>query len=357
MMRFIDFINKDVISENETKRGMVSLRILYLAVFVAFLLDTLFAGFEAVKTYPVRIGVFFALIICLFIQTYYAKTRTSMSCFVIFIIAWIFFMIPCFGWSAGMQNYFIVILMLSFFAVHAPTLFKFILASAVLAVRIVTIFILGGTKAGVEISPLTDKLIQITNISAVFISIILISYIFSRDDNEAESKLMKFNDLLIRQASTDPLTGLFNRRRSVDYMGRIIKSAEYASISVAIGDIDFFKKVNDTYGHDAGDEVLRFVADKIKEHCSTDAFIARWGGEEFLVVFPGKNGDESFTILEDLRTDVMNSSINVKGQEIKVTMTFGLTEYDFGGDINHTIKEADTKLYTGKESGRNHVVY
>ena len=356
-MKLLELITRDVKSENETKRGMVSLRILYLAVFIAFLLDVIIAGSEAIQTFPFRIFIFFGLIILLFWQTFYAKTMTCLFCFVIFLIIWIFAMIPCFGWSAGMQNYFIVILMLSFFAVHESTLFKFLLASIVLAIRIITIFIMGGTKAGIPISSVTDKSIQITNITAVFISIIFISYVFSREENEAESKLMQFNDKLMAQAATDPLTGLYNRRKAEEYLEKLVKIREYDAISVSMGDIDFFKKVNDTYGHDAGDEVLKFVAGVINEHCKSMAFIARWGGEEFLIVFPGKNGDETFIILEDLRNDIMNRTINVDGQEISVTMTFGLTEYDFAGDMEHTIKDADKNLYHGKESGRNKVVF
>ena len=126
---------------------------------------------------------------------------------------------------------------------------------------------------------------------------------------------------------------------------------------MAMGDIDFFKKVNDTYGHDAGDEVLKTVARVMKEKCRSTSVIARWGGEEFLIILPDCNGDNAFIAIERLRNEIQNTIINVDGQEIKVTMTFGLTEFGITSSIDGLIKEADEKLYHGKTNGRNQVVY
>ena len=121
-MGFVKLINKDVVSENETKRGMVSLRILYLVVFVAFLIDMIFAGVDVLTHYPWRVVIFSLAMILLFIQTYYVRTQVALVGFIFLIFSWSLFMIPCFGWSAGMQNYFIIILMLSFFEIGTRTL-------------------------------------------------------------------------------------------------------------------------------------------------------------------------------------------------------------------------------------------
>ena len=204
---------------------------------------------------------------------------------------------------------------------------------------------------------MNDKLLQITNISAVFISIIFISYMFSRKENEAENKLMKYNDQLKKEASTDQLTGLNNRRKAREYLTRLKKEEVSTAVSVAMGDIDFFKKVNDTYGHDAGDEVLKFVSKTMVDNCRTTAFISRWGGEEFLLIFPDCNGDQAFIILERLRNKIQKETIVVGDNKIKITMTFGLTEYNYSKDEELAIKEADEKLYIGKSNGRNQVVY
>lgn len=356
-MGLVSLINKDIKAENENKRVIVTLRVLYIIVFLAFVLDVCFAGIDVVKMYAVKIAVLAVVIIVLFIYTYFSKTKPSLFCFMIFLFLWSLMMMPCFGWRAGMQNYFIIILMLCFFAMHGRNLYKFIYAGFVLIVRILTIVLLSGIKSDVEISDMNDKFLQITNISAVFISIIFISYMFSRKENEAENKLMKYNDQLKKEASTDQLTGLNNRRKAREYLTRLKKEEVSTAVSVAMGDIDFFKKVNDTYGHDAGDEVLKFVAKTMVDNCRTTAFISRWGGEEFLLIFPDCNGDQAFIILERLRNKIQKETIVVGDNKIKITMTFGLTEYNYSKDEELAIKEADEKLYIGKSNGRNQVVY
>ena len=352
-----ELINRDIKAENEDKRVIVTLRILYIVSLIAFILDLSFAGIEVISMFPYRILGFFAALIALYIYTYFSRTIISLALFVIYLFQWTLSMIPCFGWSAGMQNYFIIILMLCFFAVHGRPFYKFIYAGFVLLVRILTIGLFGGMKPVVEIDKVSDKLLQITNISAVFVSIILISYRFSQRENEEENKLMKYNDRLKKEASTDRLTGLYNRRKAEECLEIIRKSTEYSMVSLAMGDIDFFKKVNDTYGHDAGDEVLKYVAKTMKDNCPEGSIISRWGGEEFLIVFPNFNGDEAFVFLDRLRHGIKKGEVSVGNQVIKITMTFGLAEYGFNTDINTAIKEADEKLYKGKENGRNQVVY
>lgn len=356
-MGFASFIGKDIGFQNETKRGVVTLRIIYMIMTAAFLIDLIFAGFEVVKKYPYRVVLIFVAMIILFANTYFSNTKVSLTLFLLFTFTYSLAMIPCFGWSAGMQNYFLIMLMLCFFAVHGSLGFKIILTLIVLAVRIVTIFIYSGNKPEVEISEVSGKLIQSTNITAVFLSVVIVSYIYSHRENVAESKLMKYNDRLVREANTDQLTGLCNRRYARDFLNGLSKTKEVGAVSICMGDIDFFKKVNDTYGHDAGDEVLKTVANTLKSECGDSCLASRWGGEEFLLIFTGVNGDDAFVILERLRSLIQKETIKAGEQEINVTKTFGLTEYDFNGDMDKTIKEADEKLYLGKTGGRNRVIY
>ena len=356
-MGIVNFITKDISAENETKRVIVSIRILYIIAFFAYVLDTAWAGFSAAKLFPYRTIAIPFFIIALFIHTYFSKTRPVVMLFMTFIFVWILFMIPVYGWSAGMQNYFIITLMMCFFASHGRLLYKFLYSGFILVIRILTIGIFGGMKSQAGVSALEDKVLQITNITAVFTAIIFISYYYSQRENEAESKLMKYNDQLKAEASTDQLTGLFNRRKAKEYLAELKVADAENGISVAIGDIDFFKKVNDTYGHDAGDEVLKFIANLMRAECRSDSFIARWGGEEFLLVFPDCNGDNAYVALEGLRNVIRKSVIKVKDQEIKITMTFGLAEIGYDKDEQTAIKEADEKLYIGKQNGRNQVVF
>jgi len=356
-MKLLQLINKDVRFENESRKGIVSLRLLCIIQAFAFILAVIFAGPDVFAVFKIKFIVSLLIIIGLFVLTYFAKTEPAIICYIVFTLLWIIAMIPAFSWSGGMQNYFILILMLCFFTTHGSNSFKFTLTGLILAARICCIICFAGTPAVAYLSDMSNKLIQITNIAAVYMGIIAISFIFSYHEIAEENKLMRYNDLLMKEANTDQLTGLYNRRRGEELLEEFKDSTFLGSISIVMGDIDFFKKVNDTYGHDAGDEVLKSIAEIMRQNCGKEAFLTRWGGEEFLLIFGGKNGDETHGIIEELRHKIVNNVVTVKDNEIKVTMTFGVAEYDFSGDIHTTVKEADDKLYMGKDAGRNRVVY
>ena len=358
-MKIVDFIRKDTAVENQSYKIILALRVLSIIVFIAFIIDIILAGLDAIEAFPFRIFFLFSANIIVFASTYYLKTKSSVILFILYIFAWSILMMQVFGWSAGMQNYYIIVLMLLFFASYRRARAKFILAGSVLVFRILTIVIFGGIKSNVvESGSIIDKCIQTANISAVFLAIIFLSYLFSHEKNEAEGKLMQYNDKLKKEANTDPLTGLFNRRKADEYLKQIIKSSEIESVSIAIGDIDFFKKVNDTYGHDIGDEVLKFISEEMAKNSRDDTFLARWGGEEFLIVLPNCNGDDAYVAVERVRNAIQNSEIKINDDiTIKVTMTFGVAELSFRKGVDFTVKEADEKLYMGKQSGRNKVVY
>lgn len=155
----------------------------------------------------------------------------------------------------------------------------------------------------------------------------------------------------------DALTKLYNRRSGDRRLNQVIeKSAVNGSpFCLSIGDIDFFKKVNDTYGHDCGDLVLKSVADIMREHMAKIGFVARWGGEEFLLVFDRMEMEEAAESLNALLDKIRAAEILYGEQIIKVTMTFGLTPGD-SSDHSTLLKTADQKLYDGKAGGRNRVV-
>ena len=156
----------------------------------------------------------------------------------------------------------------------------------------------------------------------------------------------------------DALTGLSNRRAADRRLKQIIRKYEtqQTPFSLAIGDIDFFKKVNDTYGHECGDLILKNVADMLREHMKPYGFAARWGGEEFLLVFDHSEVAEAHAVLEGLLEDIREMESIYDGQTIKVTMTFGLTAGNTT-DITKLIRTADENLYEGKTKGRNRIIW
>ena len=155
----------------------------------------------------------------------------------------------------------------------------------------------------------------------------------------------------------DALTELYNRRSGEKKLRQIFEEAQSFrhSFALAIGDIDFFKKVNDTYGHECGDAVLKNVSALLKQHMWRRGFAARWGGEEFLLVFENVDLAEARKQLELLMDKIHELDTLYEGQHVKVNMTFGLI-CDPDKDIHALLKEADEKLYIGKTNGRNQVV-
>lgn len=169
---------------------------------------------------------------------------------------------------------------------------------------------------------------------------------------------VKMRDALRVMVEKDPLTMLYNRRYGMSRMKQVQNSAGKTGekFAIAIGDIDFFKKVNDTYGHDAGDEALRFVALELRRLMLGCGFAVRWGGEEFLLVFDKLDEDAAADKILSLLDLVRGRVISYGTQDISITMTFGLREGSNDMDINDMVKEADGALYYGKQHGRNQLV-
>lgn len=156
--------------------------------------------------------------------------------------------------------------------------------------------------------------------------------------------------LLSMQSQIDQLTGIRNRRGFYEYYRN--SNAK----SLAICDIDFFKKVNDTYGHNAGDVVLMHVADLMRHFFEEHGEVFRWGGEEFIILFQEADRSKAVEFAEEARKLIEDSMCRFEGMEIKVTMSFGVTEIVSEKMPDENVKEADLKLYEAKTTGRNKVI-
>lgn len=156
----------------------------------------------------------------------------------------------------------------------------------------------------------------------------------------------------------DALTGLHNRRYADKRLQQLISDNHTTSgkFTIALGDIDFFKKVNDTYGHAAGDVVLKGVAELIKKYVNGHGYAARWGGEEFLFVFEDLSYKQSVEQLEAFLDELRQTTFMYKDIAIQVTMTLGVAVCQPTDKLNILIKYADDKLYKGKTEGRNRIV-
>ena len=124
-----------------------------------------------------------------------------------------------------------------------------------------------------------------------------------------------------------------------------------------MADIDYFKRINDTYGHACGDFVLKEISNLLKKYAGeNDAFVSRWGGEEFLMIFPGKTASETYSVTEAIMNEIRTTNRTFENHELSVTMTFGIAEAKANETADITINRADALLYKGKESGRDRIV-
>ncbi|MCQ2981316.1 MAG: GGDEF domain-containing protein [Treponemataceae bacterium] len=159
--------------------------------------------------------------------------------------------------------------------------------------------------------------------------------------------------LLDYQANHDALTGLANRYFMREILNRAI--AEQPGKSwLAMIDIDNFKKINDGYGHNTGDEVLKVLA-AIMEKMSPALYVSRWGGEEFLI--HGMTDAVPPAIVEDIRKTVEEYEVSIGDTMLRFTITAGVSVHESGQPMDRWIISADHKLYSGKENGKNQVVY
>lgn len=163
--------------------------------------------------------------------------------------------------------------------------------------------------------------------------------------------------LLKEDNQVDQLTGLKNRKGFWEMYDNSVKdSLKESKSSIIMCDIDFFKKVNDTYGHNVGDAVLVHVADMISKEIGDNGSVFRWGGEEFVTLLPGFGRDEAVNLADKIRKMVEESQCYSEGNTIKITMSFGVRELVYGRLSTEMIKEADDNLYRAKAEGRNKVI-
>ena len=354
------FIFQDVQNENETKKVSVILRLnaITMCVYFLCLLCTFFVTGESELIFwcvPC-----FGAFVAAFYTTYLNKTRLAVAVSFVVMVCWVVGFIWEFGWDCGAQHFIFVLVVLCFTISYVSLAWKLILAAAACGLRLLLYVYTTVYEPQCVLESGFSVAFQSINTVFIFIAISLILTIFSKDSQDMEQKLIQYNEKLHQQASLDPLTGLRNRRSMKEYFEKVsedYRKGKISNLSIAIGDIDFFKRVNDTYGHECGDVVLKNIAAIFKENMEKYGEVSRWGGEEFLFVFYNLNGDEALNLLAAVREKVKKMMIPYKENMIVVTMTFGLSEFDFRQGVDYSVNEVDEKLYRGKEAGRDQIVY
>ena len=190
------------------------------------------------------------------------------------------------------------------------------------------------------------------------------------EQNQAERSLLAANldlqqqlaenqrlqEQLREQAVRDPLTGLFNRRYLDDILDGELARARRQGYPVAVVmlDIDHFKRINDTYGHQAGDEVIRRLGGTLRRNSRSGDLLCRYGGEEFILVLPNMGQDDALVRCEALRRSFAGEPVHFGQQELSATLSGGLALFPLhGDDRDQLIRAADGALYAAKAAGRN----
>jgi diguanylate cyclase (GGDEF)-like protein len=178
-------------------------------------------------------------------------------------------------------------------------------------------------------------------------------------DRTKELEIAK--EKLTTMANKDPLTNLYNRRYFTDIASNIQELAKRNNepLSALMIDIDRFKNINDTYGHDVGDDVIVNIANILLQHTRKSDIVVRFGGEEFVILLPNTNIDGAAKIAEKIRVNIENQTIKLdENSTIKTTVSIGVSQCSNSNNLNieNLIKRTDVALYEAKRSGKNKVV-
>lgn len=355
-----DFILQDVKNENEMKRYAVILRTDLLIMMGYYLLCLTQSVIMSREAACVVLVIGFLLCICLFRATYHNQTKLVSYIFNVSLSALIFCFGMMFGNTVPVYNFFYLQIILVYAIDYLSFRLKFAWVCSLVVLRIWLFVYLMDHPAMYAVEGEEIAVTQIFHILTMCLLLVFTISFSTQDFREMQNKLVSYNKKLKNIASVDPLTGLPNRRSGMEYIGekaRKYQSGETNALTIAIGDIDFFKRINDTYGHNCGDTVLKTLAEIFETFMEGKGKAVRWGGEEFLFIFNDINGDVASFMLSELRKKVGEIEFRFAEDVIKISLTFGVAEYDLHKNADETINEADHKLYIGKENGRDIIIY
>lgn len=195
--------------------------------------------------------------------------------------------------------------------------------------------------------------LRILNMSCTALMLVVFSLLFSLEVHSLLKKLRTANSALEYTATHDALTGLYNRRSLKPMFEKLQENG--VSFCVALGDVDDFKKINDTYGHDCGDIALKTVAGLLLEGLSDGDIACRWGGEEMLLVLCG-NKEDALARLSAINEKIRSANIEHEDNNVRLTMTFGFAHYSEAESLDTLVSTVDKRLYRGKLNGKNTIV-
>lgn len=346
-------------SNKHTPQGRIDITVFFVNIFLLICHLFLMGVYIVIKHKPmIYINIISLVLYTFYIFRCYRNVERYMG--ISFLEIWIHLIggILSFGWRPCYQNWCFAMIVAYFLPAFSPN--KSVKRSFIFAFLIIFTYFFMATfyplvhfKFTTELDLYTDSVLFIANNGFVFITITLFALFYTSRSNRKELELS-------RKADYDELTDLYNRH-AINQLGtKLINQAKEKNESyyVAILDIDYFKKINDTFGHSSGDLVLKKIASIIRTYSVRGIIPGRWGGEEFVMLAPHHIEYSEFTkILEKLRIKVSETEFNIENdQKINLTISIGSAKIKEYKNIEESIADADINLYKAKETGRNKLV-
>lgn len=255
------------------------------------------------------------------------------------------------GWDTGFHYYIILMIPVAIVSTLSNAGFKAAIAVATALLYLGLDLAFRKAEPVYALPPTVLNSLHYFNLASTLLILGLLATVYYWLVAEAQARLHE-------QASTDPLTQLRNRRFAMEAAQH--EAAVFARggrpLALVIGDVDHFKRINDEHGHELGDQALKAIAQALREGVRAIDHVARWGGEEFLVLLPGTEQEEARHVAERLRRQVQQISVLPKGRPVSLSITLGVSILAPGESVEHALARADRALYKGKENGRNRVI-
>lgn len=323
--------------------------------FVGALYLTFFALFSYLAVWPLAATYFACLLFDLWVwrvtRRHPERLTPLLAWIWVVVLAQSLFAVWVLGADAGFQYYLLATIPPSFARVDRP------LASKLVQTGLIIVFFLVCDswllRYAVPLYPYSEPVLaMLRHVNTVGSCVMLAAGAYVQALVIKES-----GDALRRLAGTDALTGLLNRRSFAEIAERELARCRRHGrpLALALGDIDFFKRINDCHGHAGGDQVLQTIARLFSATLRDYDCVARWGGEEFIVLLPDTDLARALGIAERLRASVAASAPSFAGETIALSMTLGVAQVAGDEDWPAVVARADAALYRGKSGGRNRV--
>ena len=335
--------NNETFHYSTIRKTCYTANIAYLILRIFYLILFIVAGIYSLVWYTAATIVFYLLCFFLFKKKkYYLYALLCGNEYFAYIIA----VTILIGFASGFHLYLIGLSVVSFFATYFSKSKKInhslLWAAISIGIYLMLYFVTLYNPSKYAVPSWMEATFMALHIVVAFLFVAFYLVTFTKYSLSLENKIML-------ESRTDELTQINNRYGLYDYFAQ---EENISSKSLAIFDIDNFKLTNDTYGHVAGDFILKRIAE-IMNNVLSDSFVCRYGGEEFIVVLDTK---DCFEKLESLRKAIENEVIEYEGHIHKITITIGVAQYKKDISIEKWIELADSKMYTGKNSGKNKTV-